>query len=225
MTGAYAVVRDIVVLEEGWQFVREDVGLDAARRRSGAWQQVRLPHTWNAEDGDTGGNDYHRGGCWYRRDVDAGPLGDRRAFVEFGAAGTVADVYLNAVHLGTHRGGYSIFRFDLTDALDSNGRGDLVVRVDNRATDDVYPIFGDHTIFGGLYRMARLITVPDVHLDPMQHGSPGVLLRQTPLTEDEAQIVARVSTRNASAARAGRRDAKRPRSPAIPGGALAGRDS
>jgi beta-galactosidase len=63
-------VRDVELLDEGWQFVRDDVGHEAAFAGSGQWHAVALPHTWNAEDGYQGGNDYHRGGCWYRRALD-----------------------------------------------------------------------------------------------------------------------------------------------------------
>ena len=190
-------MREIRALDEGWSFVRDDVGAEAARTGAGPFVPVTLPHTWNAIDGYTGGGEYHRGRCWYRRDLDVGPVDGRRVYVEFGAAGMVADVYAGATHLGTHRGGYSIFRFDLTDAIDDDGRITLGVCVDNAARDDVYPIFGDHTFFGGLYRNARLITVPDVHLDLAQHGSPGVLLNQASLTDDEGVVRARVSVRNA----------------------------
>jgi len=190
-------VREVHPLDGGWRFVREDVGVDVAKTGTGTWEPVVLPHTWNAIDGYTGGGEYHRGACWYRRALDVGPLDGRRVVAEFGAAGMVADVFVGDTHLGTHRGGYSIFRFDLTDALDADGRGTLLVRVDNRAFDDVYPIFGDHTFFGGLYRGARLVVVPDVHIDLLDHGSPGVLVSQVSL-DDEALVGARVGVRNAS---------------------------
>ena len=177
-------------LDGGWQFVRADVGVDAATAGEGDWEDVGLPHTWNAEDGYSGGNDYHRGACWYRRPVETDP-GAGRTFVEFAAAGTVADVHLDGTPVGHHRGGYSIFRCDLTDAL-TDGRGVLAVRVDNGPHDDVYPLLGDHTFFGGLYRRARLVTVPVVHLDLLDHGSPGVLLTQQSLGDDRAVVSARV---------------------------------
>jgi beta-galactosidase len=195
-------VREVRYLDDGWRFVRDDVGARTARAGSGAWEAVTLPHTWNAVDGYAGGGEYHRGRCWYARDLDVGPVDGRRVVVEFGAAGMVADVFVGERHLGTHRGGYSIFRFDLTDALDADGRGTLVVAVDNGAFDDVYPIFGDHTFFGGLYRRARLVTVPEVHVDLLCHGSPGVLVSQVSLTDDEAVVSARVPVRNAGGAAA-----------------------
>ena len=45
-----------------WRFIREDVGIEQADEA--ATEPVTLPHTWNAQDGTDGGNDYHRGRCW-----------------------------------------------------------------------------------------------------------------------------------------------------------------
>ena len=48
-----------------WHFIREDVGIEQADEA--ATEPVTLPHTWNAQDGTDGGNDYHRGRCWYAK--------------------------------------------------------------------------------------------------------------------------------------------------------------
>ena len=34
------------------------------------WDWVNLPHTWNAIDGQDGGNDYYRGTCYYAKSLD-----------------------------------------------------------------------------------------------------------------------------------------------------------
>jgi beta-galactosidase len=186
-------MRTMQSLEGGWQFARADVGREAALSGDGQWDEVTLPHTWNAQDGFSGGNDYHRGRCWYRRTIDFGPASPgRRAFVEFAAAGMVAEVRVDDVEVGSHRGGYSIFRCDVTEALGDDGRGLLTVRVDNSPLDDVYPLLGDHTFFGGLYRGVRLITTPAVHVDLLDHGSPGVFVVQQSLDDDLGVLEAKV---------------------------------
>ena len=48
-------MRNIAKLMKDWQFTGPD-GVTAA---------VALPHTWNAVDGQDGGNDYWRGTCTY----------------------------------------------------------------------------------------------------------------------------------------------------------------
>lgn len=194
-------MRDVRELTDGWEFTTDDVGLSDALSSPGAdWDRVTLPHSWNAHDGHTGGNDYHRGPCWYRRAIDVGSLDGRRVYVEFGAAGTVADVHLGAEHVGRHRGGYSIFRCDVTDHLDADGRGVLTVRVDNSPQDDVYPLIGDHTVHGGLYRGARLVVVPALHVDLLDHGAPGVELEQRSLDDERGVLEVRTRIRNSGSA-------------------------
>ena len=61
-------MRTITLLDTGWTFVKTAAGpLEAAQLPGEA---VELPHTWNAADGQDGGNDYYRGTCWYVRQLD-----------------------------------------------------------------------------------------------------------------------------------------------------------
>jgi beta-galactosidase len=124
-----------------------------------------VPHTYNALDGQDGGGDYYRGVAWYRRRLEApASLSGRRAYLGFDAANTIADVYLNGVLLGSHRGGFSAFRFDATQAL-VPGENVLAVKVDNSSVPDVAPLQADFTFFGGLYRDVHLLVTPDLHID------------------------------------------------------------
>lgn len=66
----------------------------------------------------------------YRRtfDVPAAWRG-QRVLLHFSASDWETDVYVNGEQVGTHRGGYDPFTFDITDALDGDGAQELVVRV------------------------------------------------------------------------------------------------
>ena len=44
----------------GWYFLRQDCGGAFALAHG---TPINLPHTWNAKDGQDGGNDYWRGTC------------------------------------------------------------------------------------------------------------------------------------------------------------------
>ncbi len=72
----------------------------------------------------------HEERMWYRRifDVPKNWAG-RRVLLHFGAVDWEASVYLNGTPLGTHRGGYDGFDFDITDSLKSDGAQELVVGV------------------------------------------------------------------------------------------------
>ncbi len=67
---------------------------------------------------------------WYRRAFDI-PANwhDKRVLLHFGAVDWQATVSVNGHELGTHRGGYDAFSFDVTDALKPTGPQELVVRV------------------------------------------------------------------------------------------------
>src|SRR5271169_5531930 len=72
--------RQLISLDPGWRFFAGD---DPHAPEPGfddhSWQPVDLPHTWNALDGQDGGNNYRRGPGWYRRHlaVDASLTGKR----------------------------------------------------------------------------------------------------------------------------------------------------
>lgn len=52
-------MRNTIVLEKDWTFYKNP--------QSESGEAVTLPHTWNAIDGQDGGNDYYRGTCKYVR--------------------------------------------------------------------------------------------------------------------------------------------------------------
>ena len=141
------------------------------------WEQVNLPHCWNAVDGQDGGNDYHRGTCYYAKHFEKSELPDSGCYyLELQGANSSADVYLNGKHLAHHDGGYSTWRVNMTEAMvDSNL---LVVAVDNSANETVYPQMADFTFYGGIYRDVSIICVGESHIDLDYYGGPG--LKVTP---------------------------------------------
>ena len=134
--------------------------------------EINLPHTWNAVDGQDGGNDYFRGTCVYEKHFDKPEFRDgERVFIEFAGAAMTAEVRLNGTVLTRHEGGYSAFRCDLTDHLAEQNV--LTVAVDNSANDWVYPQKADFTFYGGIYRDVKLIIVPaDQGRDARHQGDP-----------------------------------------------------
>ena len=142
-------------------------------REGEAWTTVSLPHTWNALDGQDGGDDYYRGIGTYRIQLPT-PTPGMRQYIEINGANHAATVWCNGRELGTHRGGFSTFRYELTAAMKKT-ENILTVAVTN-AVSDIYPQRADFTFFGGLYRDVNFIQVPDAHFDLMQDGSRGVFV-------------------------------------------------
>ena len=167
-------MRTVLNFNAKWAFTKQ-AELPAAIPAECEW--VDLPHSWNAVDGQDGGNDYHRGTCHYVKSFEKSELPQSdRYYLELQGANSSADVYLNGKHLAHHDGGYSTWRVDFTESLaDSNL---LVVAVDNAANETVYPQMADFTFYGGLYRDVSIICVNESHFDLDYYGGPG--LKVTP---------------------------------------------
>ncbi|MFI5611012.1 glycoside hydrolase family 2 protein [Amycolatopsis sp. NPDC051903] len=177
-------------LDAGWRFVRADVpGAQAPGFADASWERTTVPHTWNALDGQDGGGDYRRGTGWYRRHfTPPRTVAGKRLWLQFDGVNTVADVWVNGVHLGQHRGGYATFRFDATDALRPGHDNVLAVRVDNSAVADVAPLSADYTFFGGIYRDVSLVAVDPLSVRMDDFGGPGVYLAQRSVTAEAAEV-------------------------------------
>ena len=137
------------------------------------FEEVTLPHTWNALDGQDGGADYHRGICTYEIRLPD-PAANKRQYIEFQAANHIATVWCNGQMLGTHKGGFSTFRFELTQVMQPT-ENVLKVEVTNEICD-IYPQRADFTFHGGLYRDVTFIEVENAHFDLLKNGSQGVFI-------------------------------------------------
>ncbi len=158
----------ILLNRAAWRFTHMD----------GSTQQITLPHTWNNTDGQDGGNDYQRGVCTYAANLAKPELEpDEVVYLEFLGVNASAKVELNGKLVGTHDGGYSIFRWDVTDLLQEENR--LIVHVDNSVNDRVYPQKADFTFYGGIYRDVQLIVVNKAHFDMDYFGSEGLKVTST----------------------------------------------
>ncbi len=194
-SSAQAEPRHSQELDTSWQFVRAEASTDQSTPPSAmAWQKITLPHTYNAADGADGGG-YYRGAAWYKTQVQfKAKSPSERTFIEFDGAAVVADIWVNGTHVGKHEGAYARFRLDITDELKA-GANEIAVRTSNAKVDSVAPLGGDFTVFGGLFRKVRLVSVADTHFDMMDYGGPGLYLTPSKVTSKSAAlgVVARVS--------------------------------
>ena len=163
-------MRKQILWNSDWLFARGDTPEKAT--------PVTLPHTWNAKDGQDGGNDYYRGTCLYTKAFEAPDHSDsEEVWLEFEGVAMTAVVTLNGHELTRHEGGYATFRVNLTPALAAQNT--LTVAVDNGKNRTVYPQKADFTFYGGIYRPVHLLVVPKAHFVLDYHGAPG--LRVTPV--------------------------------------------
>ena len=183
-------MRETVNLNRKWAFIMGSEDVPKATPSPACY--VNLPHTWNAIDGQDGGNDYTRGLCWYVKTLSREEIPqNKRLFLEINGANSSADLYVNGAHIAHHDGGYSTWRADITDAAGTSGDVLLVLGVDNSAKETVYPQMADFTFYGGLYRDVNLIAVPESHFDLTYYGGPGIAV--TPVMEgDDARVTTHV---------------------------------
>ncbi len=178
-------MRTILSFNEGWLFRKDWKEVPASLPAD--WETVTLPHTWNAVDGQDGGNDYFRGTCCYTKAIAKADLPEAgKYYLEIRGAASSADVHLNGKALAHHDGGFSTWRVDLTDSLKEENI--LSILVDNAPNDHVYPQVADFTFYGGLYRNVNLICVPESHFDLDYFGTPGI--KVTPVMEGSDARVA-----------------------------------
>ena len=150
------------MLTENWLFARGT--LDAPAE---VFQPVRIPHDWAIVDtapeyvpmGESQGFFTRRGIGWYRNTFSYRKMPGMRTFLNFDGVMENSTVWVNGNEAGGHGWGYTPFRLDVTEYMQS-GENTIEVRCDCSVTPP------DRWYSGcGLYRPVSLLTVPDVHLD------------------------------------------------------------
>ena len=164
-------MRTIQKITKDWTFIYHD----------NTSTVLDLPHTWNAIDGQDGGNDYWRGTCCYEKKFKKPEFDAEKelVYLQFHGVNASARVILNGKEVCTHDGGYSTFRGDVTGLLEAEN--EMLVYVDNSVNTKVYPQKADFTFYGGIYRDVELLTVSKAHFDLDYFGGTG--MKVTPEVE------------------------------------------
>ncbi len=104
--------------------------------------------------------DRYAGVIWYqRRFYVPKDYSGKRAWIIFKGAGYISKVWLNGEFLGEHEGGYTQFRFDISNIVRYGEWNLLVVKIDNRISLDRIPpgrslneVVHDFFPYGGIHR-------------------------------------------------------------------------
>lgn len=172
------------LFNHNWLFVKDKIELEHITRES--FETLDLPHTWNNLDGQDGGNDYVRTVSTYVKYFNYKKTLDR-VYIEFEGVNSISNVYLNNQLLGLHQGGYSAFRYDITDIVKEEDNV-LVVYVDNKHHEDVYPLAADFTFYGGIYRDVYIVETNNMAFDLTYVGGNGVYVSQKDITRENAHV-------------------------------------
>lgn len=143
------------------------------------WKAVHIPHNWDQYAG------YRRllhgnlhGFAWYRRTFSVHqPEEGKRFYLFFEGVGSYATVWLNGKRVGYHAGGRTTFTLDVTEAIWTDGRENLLaVRADHPAEIRDLPWvdggcspergFSEGSQPMGIFRPVSLIVKNDVNIIP-----------------------------------------------------------
>ncbi|MDD6808073.1 MAG: glycoside hydrolase family 2 TIM barrel-domain containing protein [Oscillospiraceae bacterium] len=182
-------MRNIININSNWLFIKDTSDVNCNEGES-----ISLPHTWNAIDGQDGGNDYFRGSCLYKKTLNKSELPESDLYyLEFRGTNSSADLFVNGNKIAHHDGGYSTWRANITEYI--KDETEIAVIVDNSPNETVYPQMADFTFYGGIYRDVNLICVNNTHFDLDYYGGPGIMI--TPeVDEKNAKIEIEVFVKN-----------------------------
>jgi beta-galactosidase len=165
-----------VRLDTGWSFRRGPTdGIWEVWRseENDLWQPAGLPHCFNGSDACDPDEPYFRGQGWYRTHLALrNPFADGRTLLHFQGAGQTTTLWVGSTLIGTHKGGYDEFVFDVTEAVQRLPAAEtklgvpIAVLCDNSPDLERVPSdLSDFCLFGGLYRHVNLVYLPALALD------------------------------------------------------------
>ncbi len=176
-------------INEIWKYKHGDITTPVNQIADSTWQTVNLPHTWNVDDVMDDKEGYYRGIGWYSKKITfPSALVGKKVFLHFEGANQVAEVFINGTSIGKHIGGYTAFRFDITNSIQIGMPNTITVKVDNAHNLDIIPLSADFTFYGGIYRDVYVIATNPVHFDMANNASKGVLIQTPSVTADKADV-------------------------------------
>jgi hypothetical protein len=195
LLAAPSVLRDSRNFNREWKSQIGDVaGADAVAFDEGKWSDANLPHSFSTPY--FAANDkFYIGYGWYRKyfDVPAEWTG-KRVNLEFDGVFQVAEVFVNGQRVGEHKGGYTGFTFDITDAVQP-GDNVVAVRVNNLWNARLAPRAGEHVFSGGIYRDVRLVVTA-----PLPVAWYGTSVTTQQVSKESATVNVKTKVVNNSAA-------------------------
>lgn len=142
-------------------------------RNSGFWTTIPVPSNWETE-----GFGYYLYGMdkmenrvpeigYYRHDFDFSPVPGKRYFIVFQGSMTDTKITLNSRDIGLHQGGFTEFKFEITQAL-TDGNNTLEVEVNSSSANASLVAaerYADFWMFSGIFRPVFIQEVPLEFID------------------------------------------------------------
>ncbi len=154
---------------------------------------VTLPHTWNNVDAFDDEPGYYRGIGVYTKKIHVEDL-SKVYFLHFKGANQKTQLYVNGEFVGEHKGGYTAFDFDISEAL-VIGQNEIKVKVSNVHDETIPPLDADFTFYGGLYRKVYLVAENSLFFS-RSYGADAVKLDPVVLPNQKGKVTFAVNVTN-----------------------------
>jgi beta-galactosidase len=177
-------------INEGWRFCLGDKAENRLQSCDDSkWQILNIPHTWNRQDAADDEPGYYRGIGWYRKNLFIDSTAkDKVTSLYFDGANQITELYVNEKLVGTHKGGYTRFCFDISNYILPGSNNLIAVKVDNSHNVAIPPLSADFTFFGGIYRNLYLQVKEKSGLSTGDLASDGVYIKTPSVSEKKALI-------------------------------------
>lgn len=190
-------------LNEGWQFTKDLYSItDEASNKIVRWENISLPHTWNAADVMDDKPGYYQGACWYKKNIYINnSFASKELSLFFEGVNQVAEIFVNGKPAAIHKGGYTGFSVSLKGLLHFEGiknSNEIVVKVDNSFNENIPPLSADFTFYGGIYRDVYLVATESVHFSITDHSSKAVYITTPEVNNENASVNSKTIIINSS---------------------------
>ncbi|WP_262489625.1 glycoside hydrolase family 2 protein [Jejuia pallidilutea] len=178
-------------INKEWQYLENNTNSTAQALALASWQDINLPHTWNALDATDVTPGYRRSAGWYKKELNIPTVASNQIYqLYFEGVNITSEVYVNGKNVGGHIGGYIGFNIDITDAI-SQGNNTILVRLIMAIIQKLFHPKKAIFIFGGITRDVWLETFPKEHLSNLKVSTPNV-------TNNNANLLATLTINNLS---------------------------
>jgi hypothetical protein len=111
------------------------------------------------------------------------------------APAAASEIFVNGRRIGEHKGGYTGFSLDITEAV-KTGDNVVAVRLNNNWNPELAPRAGEHVFSGGIYRDVRLVVTAPLHVawygtfvtTPQLSAESGTVNVKTEIRNDGATV-------------------------------------
>ncbi|WP_162011138.1 glycoside hydrolase family 2 protein [Streptococcus sp. S784/96/1] len=196
-----------------WQFEFDDKNEGLVNNWNGLKEieftkHIQVPFVYQSEASGINDRSVHDV-VWYKKQFFYHKNERAIVYLHFGAVDYEAMVYVNGQLAGTHVGGNTPFKFDVSNLLEDSGNQEVIVRVTDRHDDEEMPRgkqFWEKTSRGiwytnstGIWQTVWLEEVNQSHIDDLRYhirydeGMVNLAVRTLGSVKGESKLVYRIS--------------------------------